>query len=868
MAGRHGETNFGKGMCRVFSLISRLFNHYRDHHFSVTLAGFPIFDGDGSKLGHVDRMSFGRSSVRVEGWCVAKKVALGPPRKAEWAKPAIKRPDVNASLDLPETTLTGFNLVWFGGTSGLVLSLRSKTTTLQIMCPVPPRNKMVKAELLIRASFVKSIFRASGPLARAYFEPTAINKSAAKRALRMRDTQIGHALDVQFLSPTKVVEKMEKITLIMPVFNAFDVLCEALERIVSNTDLPWRLILVEDCSTDVRVRPMLTSWVDRNRGNGAEIVFLANAENLGFIGSVNRALGVARRFQGHVVLLNSDVLVPPGWATRLMTPIAQNSRIASVTPLSNDAEIFTAPLICKRYDLQVDEADKIDAVLFKSASSRSYQRAPTGVGFCMAMNSKYLQKIPQFDAIFGKGYGEEVDWCQKVQHIGGKHVVQPNVFVEHRGGTSFGNTEKQNLIAGNNQIITKRYPSFDQSVQSFMATDPVRTARLLSACALLSVRQKSVDIYIAHSLGGGAEIYLREKIKARTRLGKGCIVLRLGGSMRWRIEAHMKDGMIFGDTDDDAFVQKILHPITNANFIYSCAVGDADPVNLPSTILQLAQPTDAKITVLFHDYFAISPSYCLLDSDGVFRPERLERNTDRAHLFKDKHGNITPIETWRAKWAVLLKASSDIICFSQNSADILALAFPYVQMNISIVPHPAPNVRLVKPGPSRRPNALGVLGDIGYQKGAKCLQDLSKNLPVNTFDHLTIVGRLDPRYSLSDRDMETGAYKRKDIAQLAEQHGITAWLIPSIWPETFSYTTHEALSTGLPVFCFDIGAQQEPVSRAPNGHVLPLELAHQPDLILSHISEVLEHDAVRRRFHTRVKKPWRRGTSARLKSAS
>ena len=49
---------------------------------------------------------------------------------------------------------------------------------------------------------------------------------------------------------------------------------------------------------------------------------------------------------------------------------------------------------------------------------------------------------------------------------------------------------------------------------------------------------------------------------------------------------------------------------------------------------------------------------------------------------------------------------------------------------------------------------------------------------------------------------------------------ITAWLMPSILPETFSYTTHEMLATGLPVFTLNLGAQAEAARARPNGHVL------------------------------------------------
>lgn len=47
--------------------------------------------------------------------------------------------------------------------------------------------------------------------------------------------------------------------------------------------------------------------------------------------------------------------------------------------------------------------------------------------------------------------------------------------------------------------------------------------------------------------------------------------------------------------------------------------------------------------------------------------------------------------------------------------------------------------------------------------------------------------------------------------------------MPSIWPETFSFVTHEALATGLPVYGFDIGAQGEALRRAPNGMAIPFD---------------------------------------------
>jgi hypothetical protein len=46
--------------------------------------------------------------------------------------------------------------------------------------------------------------------------------------------------------------------------------------------------------------------------------------------------------------------------------------------------------------------------------------------------------------------------------------------------------------------------------------------------------------------------------------------------------------------------------------------------------------------------------------------------------------------------------------------------------------------------------------------------------------------------------------------------------VPAVWPETYSFSTREALATGLPVIAFDIGAQGEAVGRARMASPCPM----------------------------------------------
>jgi glycosyltransferase involved in cell wall biosynthesis len=89
-----------------------------------------------------------------------------------------------------------------------------------------------------------------------------------------------------------------------------------------------------------------------------------------------------------------------------------------------------------------------------------------------------------------------------------------------------------------------------------------------------------------------------------------------------------------------------------------------------------------------------------------------------------------------------------------------------------------------------------------------------------------------------------GSYQLEELGAIIEKHGIESWLIPSIWPETFSYATNEAIATGLPVFCFNLGAQADAVRKAANG-VLLMAPPDEPEALLS---ELLE--SIRRVAHT------------------
>ena len=826
----------------VFRRLLGLFRRYARQHRHLVVTGFSFgATGDsktgalrpGQLTGHVDRVEMNGDRLTFSGWTTAERITLisGPGQAS--TRPDILRADVAEAHGI--SPRVGFELTQPYGNSRFTLRAETGTTRIDHHCAPVSRMRLKRDSVVLFLRFLGALMRAAPHAIRAMRHDDTAARAEVKRILGL-DTRPEAAMmdSLLFADPPRHEDRPEPqpvtpVTIVLPVYNAFSLLPDVLARVVKNTDLPWHLVVIEDCSSDEQVRPWLTGWVAAREAEApGRITLLLNEENRGFIASVNRGFAEAIKRGHHVLLLNSDAFVPEGWASRMLRPLLAQGDIATVTPMSNDAEIFSVPVICQRSVIAPGQGDAMDALAQGFNPGAVLPVTPTGVGFCMAMNIDYLRKVPEFDTSFGRGYGEEVDWCQKIRAMGGKHVGLPGLFVEHRGGESFGSAEKLKLVKKNNETIARRYPPYDMEVQTFIATDPLITARVALAVAWAMSRPGEAGeatgfpIYVAHSMGGGAEKYLERRIEADLARGRPSVVLRLGGPSRWQVEVVSETGRAAGMTDDWAFVKRLLAPIARRHLVYSCAVGDPDPAALPAHLLELCGADDT-LEVLFHDFFPLTPSYTLLDSDGRYRGTVEAARADPAHVARRPGGETVPLAEWRAAWGALMARAGEIVVFSEDSRAHVAAAWPDQAARLVLRPHEM-LVKVPRLAPAATgTRTIGVLGNIGYQKGAAVVAELGRLLEAEPGLGLVIIGNVDPAYMPPASVIVHGDYEIAELPDLAARYGITGWLIPSVWPETFSFTTHEALATGLPVHAFAIGAQGATVARAANGRVIPFD---------------------------------------------
>lgn len=611
------------------------------------------------------------------------------------------------------------------------------------------------------------------------------------------------------------------MTIVMPVYGNLEMTLEALSRVAKHTTVKWRMVLVDDCSPTPDVRPALRRFA---RGQAGRVELIELDENQGFVGAVNTGLKRAVQWDDPVVILNTDAFVPSGWAERLLAPIWQDATVASVTPLSNDAELGCVPAISAPRDISTDAADRLDRHASTLNGDHLRITAPAGVGYCMAMSARFLKLEPQFDPVFAPGYGEEVDWCQKVEKHGGVHVYVPNLFVAHMGGQSFGSEAKRKLIARNSEVLSRRYPRFDARVVGFVRNDPLVTARLSLGLAWVAQDHAPVTIYIAHSMGGGAEIDLARKLRDDVAARGAAVVIRFGGVFRFYVELWWEgDALpVAAGTDEWDDVLALLRPVSARHVNYSNAVGDVDPSQIPELIESLLDGEHADLSIVLHDFFPLSPSHTLLgEGDRFIWP--LDP-LDKRHQSRKAGGGVVSLEHWQAGWRRLMCRATQVVCFSELSRDLLMQVYPDA-CNVVCNPHRLPVDVPMVVSTGEKPT-IGVLGNISQHKGADIVLSMSRALGRTSDVRMVLLGSIDPAYTLAKSCQIHGAFDPAEIADLAERYGITCWLIPSIWPETFSFTTHEAIATGLPVIVFDLGAQADAVRNSVvsggQGAVLPL----------------------------------------------
>lgn len=599
-----------------------------------------------------------------------------------------------------------------------------------------------------------------------------------------------------------------EVDVIVPVYKGRSETLRCLYSVLNAAcQIPFELVVINDVSPDEALTDDLQRLAEHRL-----FTLSANPENRGFVHTVNK--GMQLHPKRDVVLLNSDTEVYDGWLDRLRQAAHRNALTGTATPLSNNATICSYPnfLQDNPYPLELGyaELDRMTA----EVNADSEVEAPTGVGFCLYIKRSCLTSVGLFDEkAFGKGYGEENDFCQKAIQKGWRNMIAADVFVRHLGAASF-QGEKAKRVQDALKTLDKRYPDYRKQINEFTAADPLRESRcrLDSARMQRMCRDKNV-LMVCHNRGGGSERRMQEDIQAFTNQGYGVFTLRPAAKKSSHV--LLSHPAVKSFPNINPFILSEPSKLTSAlkalniTEIYTHSLVDFEPA-APQCINALVKSLAANWHINLHDYKVICPRINLADENGLYCGEPAESGCNRCLAERGSDFGVSDIRAWREQHRQALMAATQVQVPDEDVAARLTGYFPDITFGVS--PHESIDLTrsdLLAPRLDHEEKMrIVVIGAIGKLKGFHVIIACAKharqnNLPVE----FILLG-----YSMNDKLMEdagvcvTGKYQEHEaLAKLTGLNPHVVWL-PSLWPETYSYTFSLALKAKLPVFAFDIGA--------------------------------------------------------------
>lgn len=603
------------------------------------------------------------------------------------------------------------------------------------------------------------------------------------------------------------------VDVIIPVYRGLTETRKCIESaLAASCSTRARIIVIDDCSPEPEVSAYLQGLLQ-----SPEFLVLRNKENLGFVGTVNR--GMRLEPESDVVLLNSDTEVSDGWLDRLAWHAYSNERVSSVTPFSNNATICSYPRIEGMNGMPGHESLSFLNKAFWEANAGRSVPLPTAIGFCMYIRRACLNEIGLFDEeAFGKGYGEENDFCLRASAAGWEHLLATDTFVYHAGEVSF-QSDSSSGKARATKIIRERYPSYEADVAAHVVKAEAEPMRIAATAARYRLSGDPVVLMVTHHLGGGTEKHVGELCRGLAAKAR-CLMLRPKNGHNDTVLLQSADGCDLPgfEVSLTGHVQFMVDLLKSFGVSY---VHVHHIVGMPEAIKDLISGLGVSFDFTVHDYYTICPQINLAN-DGRYCGEPDAGGCNRCIAKKPSHG-AHDIIWWRQKHSWMLGDARRVICPSQDVASRIQQYHPsasVVVANHEVLPEAPLQVPQLATDEPLRVVLLGWLAKHkGSQLVADCLNAARRTGAKNVRFHL--IGRSTDDLTLSEIYSETGEYRDEDLGKLivdADPHVI--WLA-STAPETYSYTLSRALLAGRAIVVTNLGALPERLIGRPWSWVMP-----------------------------------------------
>jgi glycosyltransferase involved in cell wall biosynthesis len=455
---------------------------------------------------------------------------------------------------------------------------------------------------------------------------------------------------------------------------------------------------------------------------------------------------------------------------------------------------------------------------------------PVGIGFCLYLRRDCLNEVGEFDVgVFGRGYGEETDFCLRARTLGWSHLLAADVFVYHAGALSFGSA-RHALLQRSQRLLNLRHPGFDRYIRDFLRQDSLHPLRRALDEYRLQALGARIVLLVTVSLPGGIDRFVAERSAGIRERGMIPLVLRPsdGAPHCCRLLCDELDvpNLEYEVPQDLSAFSAVLRSLAIDEIEFEHFLG------LDPRVIELIRSLGVPYDVVIHDYAWICPRVTLVDGKGRYCGEpAVEACETCVKTNGSELRERISVAALRQRSGIWLTGARKV---SAPSLDAATRLRRYMNISIATQPHSDILTQAVAP---MKPTSVGnvrvvVIGALGDHKGYRVLLECARNARARRLAlEFVVVG-----YSQNDAPLLktgkvfiTGAYQAHELPYLLRRERPHLAFIASVWPETWCYAVDEAHAAGIPVVAFDIGGVAERLHNHNIGPLLPLGL--RPGLI-------------------------------------
>ena len=645
---------------------------------------------------------------------------------------------------------------------------------------------------------------------------------------------------------------MKQVDIIVPIYNAYEYTEECIKSLLKNTDLKINtIVLINDKSPDEKILPMLNKYKEENKE--LNIVVLDNEENMGFVKTVNKGMTYSKN---DVILLNSDTEVTENWVEKIQKCAYSNEYIATVTPLTNNGTIASVPNFGEDNELPENIGLEDYAKMIQKISKNRYPELTTGNGFCMYIKRSVIEELGLFDdKTFGKGYGEENDFCYRALDYGYTNVLCDNTFIYHKGTQSF---KKENLTASRAALIDehmnllrKKHPIYVQKTDNFLANNPIRDIQENIKLNIVLYNKRKI-LYIVNEweenmeMTGGTSLHIKDIINSNLENNIASFVIAPDKNDLTRFKLYLYSEDFAKEIADYKTDINYYGQVTYTNNSYKKMLENIfDSFNIDILhvhhflfqtfdAIDVAKERNIYSIITLHDLYMICPSINMVYKDKYCKYDKEKDCYKCLHSRLKVNSNV--IENWQRTCKSILEKFDKIIVPSENTKTIFEEY--YKGINFEVVEHGV-NVIKVEQKTEQKSKEFNIafVGAMAIHKGSNILKELiKKNTNSNIKIHL--FGKPNSKELAKSRVnyINHGKYKRGELPQLLIDNNIDLVCIFATWPETYSYTLTECYMAQIPILTFDIGAVGDRVKQDDLGWVIDFDL--NSENIIKKIKEI------------------------------